>query len=156
MDSGMELWKELDTVLRVYEQNFRNLHWNAKGPDFDDSHKAITTEYYEMLAGTIDDYAEILCMMNITPANYLDAAQRIQTSENKYVIIDPAKLYNRNEIIEFADIMFKDIIMLLTQIIELLDRNEGPSAGIKSELETVLFNYNKQCIYINKRRTIRN
>ena len=37
---------ELNSVLRLYESNYRNLHWNSKGIDFNDSHKSITTEYY--------------------------------------------------------------------------------------------------------------
>ena len=142
----------LDALLRLYEQNFRNLHWNAKGEDFNDSHKSITTEYYEMLAEDVDKVAEILSMLGKNPCNYPQALEIINADPGKFVIVDSEKLYTRKEIIEISAIMFNDICNLLSIAIEEL---ENPlDAGIRSELETLLYNYTLQHRYINKRRSM--
>lgn len=141
----------LDALLRLYEQNFRNLHWNAKGEDFNDSHKSITTEYYEMVSEDVDKVAEILAMLGINPCNYPQAMEIVSQQEEKYIIVENDKLYTRAEIIEISQIMFNDICNLLSASIEEL--NNPLDAGIRSELETLLYNYTLQFRYINKRRT---
>ena len=141
---------ELDAVLRIYEQNFRNLHWNSKGLEFNDSHKNITTEYYEMLSDDVDKIAEILAVLGVDPFNYLEAAEYITKSETKYFIVDSHAHYNKLEICKFADIMLNDICNILAAAIEELD--QPINAGIKSELETLLYNYTLQAKYLNKRR----
>lgn len=140
----------LDALLRLYEQNFRNLHWNAKGEDFNDSHKSITTEYYEMVSEDVDKIAEILAMLGNNPCNYPQAMEIISNQQEKYIIVDNNKLYTRAEIIEVSQIMFNDICNLLSASIEEL--NNPLDAGIRSELETLLYNYTLQFRYINKRR----
>ena len=140
----------LDALMRIYEQNFRNLHWNAKGEDFNDSHKSITTEYYEMLSKDVDAIAEMLCMFEINPCNYPQAIEIISNDSNSHIIVDSSKLYSRRDIIEFADVMFSDICKLLSECIE--GMNNPIDAGIRSELETMLYNYTLQYRYINKRR----
>lgn len=142
----------LDALLRLYEQNFRNLHWNAKGEDFNDSHKSITTEYYEMVSEDVDKIAEILAMLGTNPCNYPQAMDIIGQQAEKYLIVDNSKLYTRAEIIEISEIMFNDICNLLSESIEEL--NNPLDAGIRSELETLLYNYTLQHRYINKRRMV--
>ena len=78
--------KELDAVLRLYEGNFRNLHWNAVGIDFNDSHKSISTEYYEMVSDTIDVVAEIICMLGENPCNYMEAIDILKASEKAFAV----------------------------------------------------------------------
>ena len=141
---------ELDAVLRIYEQNFRNLHWNSKGIEFNDSHKNITTEYYEMVSEDVDKVAELLAMLNIDAFNYLEAADYITKSETKYFIVDSKTHYSKLEICKFADIMLNDICSILSAAIEEL--SNPLDAGIRSELETMLYNYSLQARYLNKRR----
>lgn len=141
---------ELDAVLRIYEQNFRNLHWNSKGIEFNDSHKNITTEYYEMVSEDVDKVAELLAMLNIDAFNYLEAADYITKSETKYFIVDSKTHYSKLEICKFADIMLNDICGILSDAIEEL--SNPLDAGIRSELETMLYNYSLQARYLNKRR----
>ena len=141
---------ELDAVLRIYEQNFRNLHWNSKGIEFNDSHKNITTEYYEMVAADVDKVAETLAILGLDPFNYLEAAKFITESESKYFIVDSKTHYSKLEICKFADIMLNDICTILAAAIEEL--SNPLDAGIKSELETLLYNYSLQARYLNKRR----
>lgn len=142
--------KLLDALLRLYEQNFRNLHWNSAGLEFNDSHKNITTEYYEMVSEDVDAVAEILCMFDVNPANYVEAYELISKSENQYLIIDSGKKYTKAEIVELSETMLKDICDLLAGIITQI---QNPlDAGIKSEFESMLFKYSKEARYLNKRR----
>ena len=142
--------KILDALLRLYEQNFRNLHWNSIGLEFNDSHKNITTEYYEMLSKSVDEVAEILCMYGVDPANYIEALDIIQSCEKKYLIVDSKTKYSKEEIVKSADIMLRDICQLLSEIIPQITNHLD--AGIKSEFETMLFNYSKEARYLNARR----
>ena len=141
---------ELDAVLRIYEQNFRNLHWNSKGIEFNDSHKNITTEYYEMISADVDKVAEILAMLGIDPFNYLEAAEYVTKSEVKYFVVDSKTHYSKLEICKFADIMLNDICTIIAAAIE--EVTDPINAGVKSELESMLYNYFLQARYLNKRR----
>lgn len=142
--------KELDAVLRVYECNFRNLHWNSVGIDFNDSHKSITTEYYEMLSTSIDSIAEMICILGENPYNYAEALDMVEGTDKKYLIVDSSKKYDRQSIIELSSIMLNDICSLLSECIEEIAK--PIDAGIRSELETMLYNYTLQARYINARR----
>lgn len=142
--------KELDAVLRLYEGNFRNLHWNAVGIDFNDSHKSISTEYYEMVSDTIDVVAEIICMLGENPCNYMEAIDILKASEKDYLVVESTKKYDRPSIVGYSNIMLNDICNLLSECIE--EINEPINAGIRSELETQLYNYTLQARYINARR----
>ena len=141
---------ELDAVLRLYEQNFRNLHWNAKGNDFDDSHKAITTEYYEMISDDVDKVAEMEAILGIDPMNFTEAADYIVKSERSFITVESNKHYTRAEIIEISNTMLLDICASLTAAIE--EISNPLDAGIRAELENLLYNYTLQARYINKRR----
>ena len=142
--------KLLDAVLRLYEQNFRNLHWNSVGLEFNDSHKNITTEYYEMVSEDVDAVAEILCMFNVNPANYIEAYDMISKSESKFLIVDSSKKYTKAEIVDLSETMLKDICELVAAIITQI---QNPlDAGIKSEFESMLFKYSKEARYLNARR----
>ena len=143
--------KELDAILRIYETNFRVLHWNSVGIDFNDSHREISTEYYEIVSGTIDKIAEMLCMLGENPCNYLEAVKiAMNNGEHKYVVVKSTEKYDRPAIVELSNMMLMDICQLLSDCIE--EVQEPINAGIKSELESILFDYTIQARYINARR----
>jgi DNA-binding ferritin-like protein len=142
--------KLLNAVMRLYESNIRNLHWNSAGEEFNDAHKSITEEYYELLSESIDKIAEIMGIYDIPAPNYVEVITVIRSVEKSYTLIDSSKLYNRGEIIVFIDTMFEDIIELLDDIIENSDIEMN--AGVRSELETILYEFTFQKNYINKRR----
>lgn len=146
----MKCLQELDSALRLYESNFRVLHWNSAGLDFNDSHKSITTELYEMTSDNVDKVAEILCMVGMTPGNYIDILNILRESDTEYRAVESNKLYSRQEICELVDTMLANICKLLSESIEAL--SSPLDAGIKSELETMLYEYSIQYRYINKRR----
>jgi DNA-binding ferritin-like protein len=146
-----EALKEFDAMLRLYEQNFRNLHWNSIGLEFNDSHKNITTEYYEMLSETVDEVAEILCMVDEDPANYMEAINILNGSSKKYLIVDSNKKYTKADIVNESQTMLVDICNSLAVIASSIEEPEY--AGIKSGLEDMLYKYSKEKMYLNKRRT---
>ena len=103
-----------------------------------------------MLSKSVDEVAEILCMYGVDPANYIEALDIIQSCEKKYLIVDSKTKYSKEEIVKSADIMLKDICQLLSEIIPQI--TNPLDAGIKSEFETMLFNYSKEARYLNARR----
>ena len=146
--------KLLNAVMRLHESNIRNLHWNSAGEVFNDAHKEITTEYYELLSNNVDKTAELLAMFGINAPNYIEVIQTIKEAGTEYMLVNSNKLYNRAEIIKIMDDIFNDIIIILTDILEDEEMQQTENAGVKSELETMLFTFDFQRRYINRRRSM--
>lgn len=143
---------ELNSVLRLYESNYRNLHWNSKGIDFNDSHKSITTEYYEMISESIDEVAEFISRLGGNAPNYMEVCEILNKQEKRYMIINSSELYTRQQIVEVSDVMLNDICTLIAECLEESVMQETINAGIKSDLESMLSKYDLQARYINKRK----
>jgi DNA-binding ferritin-like protein len=182
MTTGEALIK-LNAILRLHHSNFLNLHWNSVGIDFDDSHKGITTDYYELCDKYIDSTAEMACITTVNPPNYIDVIrilntvvvqnpnpeERLSGSKDsdvdayksliesndevyKYIVIDSNKLYTREEIVKFADIMLADIVCAIEECLSSNDIDEY--IGIKSDLEAMYSEVDLQLSYINRRRLL--
>ena len=145
-------FKLLNAVLRLYETNFRLLHWNAAGEEFNDAHKSITEQYYEMLAGVIDEVSEIMGIFDIFPPNYVEVLDIIKEAETRFIIVESGKLYSRADIIKLTNIMFEDIRTLLVSVLEDYTFEDPINAGVKSKLEDILYRFTFEQQYINKRR----
>ena len=76
----------------------------------------------------------------------------MNSSERKCLIVDSKRLYTRKDIIEIASKMFTDIVELLSATIESEELQAPINAGIRSELESILNDFDLQYRYINKRR----
>lgn len=150
----MNTFNELLSVMRLYESNFRNLHWNSRGEEFNDAHKSITEEYYELYAKNIDRVAEMNSMLGFLPPNYIETAEIINNSEVNYVVIDSAVLYDRKAIVTVADNMFADTCALLAAVLQEECFNDHINDGIKSEFESVLYDFTLQWKYINGRKLV--
>ena len=148
----MENIKLLCSVLRLYESNFRLLHWNAIGKDFNDSHNSITAKYYEDLGDTIDKVTEIGCMLSVMPLNYAETLEELNNSNRNFLIVDSKKLYSRKQIIELSDIMLADICKLLVECLQDQTVQLPENIGIKADLESILAQYTLEYRFINKRR----
>lgn len=143
---------ELNAMLRLYESNYRNLHWNSKGIDFNDSHKSITTDYYEMISESIDEVAEFISRLGGNAPNYMEVCEILNSQERRYLIVNSSELYSREQIVQLSDTMLNDICTLISECLEDSDMQETINAGIKSDLESMLSKYDLQARYINKRR----
>ena len=147
--------QELLAVLTLYRSNFQNLHWNAKGIDFDNAHKEITTDYYEMVNGTIDQIAEMATRNGINPMNLIDLVNSINNSERNYYSVDASQLYSREDIVQASDIMLKDIIDLLISLHGSEEIMNTPiNIGFRSTIESIIDQYDLQYRYINKRKMV--
>lgn len=145
-------FKELFCVLSLYHFNFRNLHWNSNGENFDNVHKEITTEYYEMIDGTIDTVGEMLTRLGINPCNYSETLEFIKNAEKNYMMVDSNKLYNRTDIVKMSDVMLNDIVTLMVEAWNSEEMKNPINVGIKSTLEALINDYDIQARYINKRK----
>ena len=142
-------FKMLNDVMRLYENNFRIMHWNSAGEEFNDGHVNITEKYYDMLAENIDKVSEIMGMLNIFPDGYdLDTLPE----DNRFIRVDSNKYYSRKEAIEISEQMLNDISNLIVIVLEDQIINLPNNAGIKSELETLLYTIQFESRYLNKRK----
>lgn len=144
---------ELNAVLRLYESNFRNLHWNAAGIDFNDSHKSISTDYYDLCGKYVDITAEMIVRLSgQNPPNYVEVGGILENTDHDYVIIDSTRLYSREDIVHLSDTMLGDICTIVVDILTDEVLQTPINAGIKSDLEAMLSEFDLQYRYINKRR----
>ena len=142
----------LNSVLRVYCSNFSVLHWNSVGEEFNDAHRNIAEEYEDLFHKYVDTTAEMATRLGSNPLNYVEVIELMQKCDKKYVIIDSKKLYTRKEIIVLADRMLADICDIISATIEWEVLQTPINAGIRSELESILNDFDLQYRYINKRR----
>ena len=131
-------FKLLNSVLRLYEANIRNLHWNS--------------EYYEMFSDLVDEISEIMGIFDETAPNYVEVLAIIKNSDKDFLVIDSNKLYSRADIIKFMDVMFEDIRVLLVDVLSDYCFEDHMNDGVKSKLEDILYDLTFQQKYINKRR----
>lgn len=143
---------ELNSVLRLYCSNFRNLHWNSKGEEFDDAHATISNGYISLCDKYVDSTGEMITRLDMNPLNYTEVVEFINNAENNYMVINTEKLYTRKEIIEYSGKMLEDIVNLIVAVLNEAIIGETINAGIKSDLEAMLNEFDIQYRYINKRR----
>ena len=68
---------ELQSVLRLYCSNLSNLHWNACGEEFNDSHVNICDGLIDLFHDWIDPVGEMLTRLDINPLNYAEVLDLI-------------------------------------------------------------------------------
>ena len=144
--------QELHAVLRLYCSNLSNLHWNSCGEEFNDTHVNITDGLIDLFHKCIDPVGEMLTRLDINPLNYIEVFKLIEGSENNYFIADSNKKYNRKEVIAIANVMLGDIVKLICASLDSEELKATINAGIKSELEAMLNDFDLQFRYLNKRK----
>ena len=142
----------LNSLLRVYCSNFSVLHWNAAGEEFNDAHRSIAEEYEELCHKYVDVTAEMATRLGVNPLNYTEVIELMNSSNRQFIIVDSKRFYSRKDIIMIADKMFADIVTLISATIESEELQTPINAGIRSELESILNDFDLQYRYINKRR----
>ena len=142
----------LNSLLRVYASNFSVLHWNSIGEEFNDAHRNIAGEYEELCSKYVDVTAEMATRLGVNPLNYAEVLDLFNNSDRQCLIVDSKKFYTRKDIIVIADKLFTDITSLIAATIESEELQAPINAGIRSELESILNDFDLQYRYINKRR----
>lgn len=140
-------------ILIVYQQNFKILHWCASGAEFHTQHDQ-ANKYYSKLEDDIDNVAEI-CMINgIRPLNTRDAFEMLEKSRGDYLQLSAEQDYKMEDFISYCDIMFDSILQVINAVLDDLE-DDKRSVGIKSYLENLYYEYDKELRYINARRAIK-
>lgn len=142
-------------ILIVYQQNFKILHWCASGSEFHTQHDQ-ANKYYSKLENDIDNVAEICMMNDIRPLNTKEAFTMLDKSSEKYLQLHTEEDYNMEDFISYTKIMFESILKAISDVLDRLE-NDNPtfpknSIGIKSYLENLYYEYDKELRYINNRR----
>lgn len=149
----MNKLKELLAALLLAESNFKVLHWNAHGKEFDSTHVNITTTYYDLCSDKADVVAEMLIRMGGTPVNHAEVVTVLNDSNRHYNITASTRLYDKEEIISAADDILGGIVALIEECLASKDIAENPhNVGIKASLEGLHDEFDIQWRYINKRR----
>lgn len=82
MSKVIEQLKQIQADAQVFYMKVHNFHWNVKGMDFHNTHKA-TQEIYEKFAEIFDDLAERVLQLGSTP--YVTLQQILQNTKIKEV-----------------------------------------------------------------------
>lgn len=143
------MFKKILAVLTIYHHNCRILHWKLKDTNFDKYHE-LAADYYDHLQEDLDKLVEIAITYNENPLSLLDAYEVLKDNEeDNFKILTPEDDYSAEDFQENIEIMFNDIMKCIREI---LDEDIEDNPGVRSELETMYFYYDKECNYKNKRR----
>ena len=144
--------KLLQAVLRLYCSNMSVLHWNSTGEEFNDAHRGIAEVYEDLFHKHIDDIGEFITRFDGFPANYKEVLELIESADHDFLMVDSSRLYTRKDIILLSQTMLNDTVNLISEVLDDDTLEDHINAGMKSELETILNEFDLQYRYINKRR----
>ena len=144
--------QELISVLLLYRSNFHVLHWNAVGKEFDSTHKNITAEYYDDCLETADIIAEMIARLGGNPPNSKEVLEIIESSDSDFLMIESGKLYDKDDIQKYSDVMLKGICRCIEKALEADEMKCTCNVGVKAELEGLHNKFDLQARYINARR----
>lgn len=148
-------FKKLIAMLIIQRSNFQILHWKVRGEDFDNMHANVTNGYYEMVSSDIDDVVEVAMRLDINPVNHIEACKIVLNDGNSNIMYPSDKDYSRDEVIVLIN---KSLINILSCIKDVLEtdeiQNEISNVGIKSYLEALYDKYDKECRFLNRRRSL--
>lgn len=142
-------FKKLLEVLTVYTYNMKVIHWNSIGEAFDRIHE-LADKYHNMINGTIDSIGEIMGMVDTTIPSFIDIFEDIKSLDKDYIVIKGDTMYDLESGISIIQNCLKDIVELIDECCE----DTQIPVGIRSELESIQFEYSKELLYFNKRRVV--
>lgn len=142
-------FRKLLSIFIVYNHNVRLLHWKTSGKLFDEYHELMGTYYNKMQEDT-DLIAELGLTYDEEPVGLVEAFEILKEDKDNYKIIDPKDNYDEKEIISNIDILFKDLLKAINELLKTDKVDNNP--GARSELENLYAYYDKECNYKNRRR----
>lgn len=145
----MKKLQVLLSTLMLAESNMRILHWNTVGYGFDGTH-SVTSEYYEKIAGLIDDIAEMVILTGGKPVSYREAINYVEHMEEQFIELHGDEGYNREQTWEIIAGMFATIVKLYEEACD----EDGLPDDVESELETSQFWFRKELQYKLARRMV--
>lgn len=146
----MNNFTKMLAILVYYQHNFRILHWNVKGKDFDQYHQ-LMKEYSDKLEEYVDQIAEMAVMTNDAPVSFQTTVSILTNDDSTaYYSADITDTYTSEMIVECIDIMFGHILTALKNLMDYHKVQNNPV--IKTELENMYAYFDKELNYKNKRR----
>lgn len=150
-------FKVLTAMFNVYADNFRVIHWGAKGKQFDRIHN-ISQKYYNMISEDVDVLAEMALRVNQEPCIFINTLKTLSDyEERKFFIFEEFQDSDYDSFIRIATTMLQDIVLSLSDILD-TDLFKGDSdetrinVGIKSEIEGLISKYDLEARYLCARR----
>lgn len=142
-------FKKLLSIFIVYTHNVRILHWKTSGKLFDEYHELMGT-YYDKMQEDIDLVAELGMTFDENPVGLVEAFELLKDDKDNFKILDPKDDYDEKEIISNIEILFKDLLKAIDELLKTEKVDKNP--GARSELENLYAYYDKECNYKNRRR----
>jgi DNA-binding ferritin-like protein len=140
--------KNLLSALILHHHNFRILHWNVSGVDFDPVH-SLMGDYYDKLGGLVDDVAEICISLGIQPVNLHEALELLgNDGEEKYLELSGGTLFTSKDCFEKSEIIFRQLINMYQKLYS----DKSIPESIINVLQEHQQWFRKECEYKNKRR----
>ena len=142
-------FRKLLAIFMNYTHNIKILHWKATGKLFDEYHELLDS-YYEKMQEDIDLIAELGLIHGENPLGLAESFELLKEDKENYKILDPNDDYDEKDIIDNIDVLFKDILKAIEELLKEDKVDQNP--GTRSELENLYAYYDKECNYKNKRR----
>lgn len=140
-------------VLLLYENNFRLLHWKAKGPYFKIMHEQ-ADELYNKIHQDIDRIAEMTMRMGQNPPDQMEGTKLLIDYEgHEFKAISSSDDFEFEEFCSNVDRLLNDIIYCIEELLENSEEIKSvKNIGIKSYLEGMHDSYDLQVRYLNARQ----
>lgn len=145
----MKSFQLLQALFTIHSNNFRMLHWKSCGEGFDRAHK-IAGDYYDMVGADIDDIAEVMMRVDITPLT-CEQCYDAKTDIDMHILdVSNDDDYDKEDVIKKSDKMLHDLLKGIGETLK--DYQDDDMVGIRSYLEGLYDKYDKEANYLNKRR----
>lgn len=116
------------SLLTLYENNMRILHWKLAGNGFHMAHERFAG-YYETLGDYMDEAAEQMITLGGNPVGVNDAIGVVRDSDVDAFLVDPNKNYTGEEANEAAYKMFNQLYGLAKEVDDVPDDVEDVFIG---------------------------
>lgn len=140
-DDKLKGLRKLQALLIVHQYNFRILHWNVIGVDFDPVHE-LMSQYYSKLDEFIDSVVEISVMCGEDIISVMDAV-----ATKSIFTISSKRKYESKEVFKISRALFEEILEGIDEAI-----NDCEHDDVKDELKIIQFWIRKELSYKNARR----
>ena len=143
--------RTLLAVLALSNHNFKVLHWNACGDNFDTLH-AIGAKYYDKTNEDEDKVAEICMRLDAKAVSFSDIVPLTKEVNlyNELQCVDVSK----TNFYDLCQVILKNIFDAICAVLENSAIDNTQYAGIRSDLEAILSEYDLELNFLNKRRIV--
>lgn len=142
----MDNFRKLLPTLILYQHNLHVLHWKLRGVDFDPVH-SLLGEYYETLAGFVDEVGEISLMLGIEPMGLKESIDFLLELPEEFEELKGSESFSSLD-------CFSKINNYFTQLIGLYNASyqDITEPNIVNKLQEQAYWFVKECKYKNNQR----